>query len=406
MSSFPMRLGLPAATSLAALFLAVPGLQGQQTGQTYPGAPVSGPAAQSLRGAGQGNLAFAAGFNSSVQPQMINNQTGLGGTGPFTGYPGSIINTPYGAYDPSAYMNPYGYWGDPFGGYLRGVADIVNAQGRFAIAQQQAVLVREQIKEARLNNRRRAIDEYLYERERLPTLQDDREWSQAQELRRSMYNPPSTEIWSGKALNDLLFDLQKQMAKGVMSTFKGPKDPLDQDALSRINVTSTQGSGNIGLLKNGARLSWPLALSGDEFRTERERLNNLTQDTVKEAGFNNRIDAGTLRQMLDDVDKMQRQLARNVGEISPAQYIEAKRFLNNFNDALKVLQQPDAANYINGKYAAKGKTVPDLVKYMTDQGLQFAPAVAGDEASYLALQRALAGYAMGLQAQSGGADQR
>jgi hypothetical protein len=399
MLTFSKRLGLPAMMSLAALASAVPGVRGQANLPTFSGSPIFGNYVPPVRGLGQAAAgAPNALFNPAAGPRLVNNQF-LPGTGPFTGYPGSIINTPYGAYDPSAYSEPYGWWGDPYGGYLRGVADIVNAQGRFAIAQQQAVLVREQIREARLVNRRRAFDEFLYERDRMPTLQDDRERTQAQELRRAMYDPPMTEIWSGKALNDLLNDLQRQLAKGTMSTFRGPREQLDQDALARINVTSSRG-GNIGLLKNGARLNWPLALSGEEFKAERERLNNLVQDTLKEAGFNNKIDAGTLRQMIDDVDRLQKQLGRSVGELSPAQYIESKRFLNDFNDALKVLQQPDAANYINGKYAAKGKTVPELVKYMTDQGLQFAPAVAGDEAAYLALQRAMAGFALGLQSQA------
>jgi hypothetical protein len=74
------------------------------------------------------------------------------------------------------------------------------------------------------------------------------------------------------------------------------------------------------------------------------------------------------------------------------EYIHARTFLDDFGKALKVLDQPDAANYFNGKYAAKGATVADLVKYMSDQGLQFAPAVAGEEAAYMALYQAMAHY--------------
>jgi hypothetical protein len=194
-----------------------------------------------------------------------------------------------------------------------------------------------------------------------------------------------------------LAELQKQSAKGVMQTYRGPKDPLDQDQLKLVNVTSANRGGNIGLLKNGGRLNWPLALTGPEFKEERERLSSLAQDSVKEAEFNNRVDAGSLKQMNEDLDRLQRQLSRNVGDLPPSQYIEAKRFLNNLSDALKVMGQADAASYLNRKYAAKGKTVPDLVKCMTENGLQFAAAVAGDEAAYLALHRALAAYAHGLQ---------
>ena len=73
-------------------------------------------------------------------------------------------------------------------------------------------------------------------------------------------------------------------------------------------------------------------------------------------------------------------------------YIEANTFINNLNDAIKALQQPDAGNYFTGKYALKAKTVPELVNFMTAQGLQFAPSTPGDEAAYAALQEALASY--------------
>jgi hypothetical protein len=144
-------------------------------------------------------------------------------------------------------------------------------------------------------------------------------------------------------------------------------------------------------------LNWPSAVCGAEFKEARERLSGLVQDAVKEAEFNNRVDPGSLKQMKDDLDRLQRQLSRNVGDLSPSDYIEAKRFLSSLGDALRVMGQTDAASYLNRKYAAKGKTVPDLVKYMTDNGLQFAPAVAGDETAYVALHRALAVYARGLQ---------
>jgi hypothetical protein len=329
------------------------------------------------------------------------------GTPPYGSYPG--LTNPYAGFTGSAgygslpnsngYSGSYGanYYEDPNAGFLRGSAEVINAQGRFAVLQQQAVLVSEQIKAQRIANRRKVFDEYVHLREKTPTPQDERDRTQQQELRRSLNDPPVTEIWSAKALNDLLNELQKQAAKGVMATSLGPNDLLDPDTLQLVNVTSASRGGNIGLLKNGGRLNWPSAVCGAEFKEARERLSGLVQDAVKEAEFNNRVDPGSLKQMKDDLDRLQRQLSRNVGDLSPSDYIEAKRFLSSLGDALRVMGQTDAASYLNRKYAAKGKTVPDLVKYMTDNGLQFAPAVAGDETAYVALHRALAVYARGLQ---------
>src|SRR5262249_53309293 len=72
-------------------------------------------------------------------------------------------------------LYPYypGYYYDPYAGYLSGAADVINAQGQFMVSTQQAYLQREQVRQARLDNRRRAFDEYLYERERRPTQEDE-----------------------------------------------------------------------------------------------------------------------------------------------------------------------------------------------------------------------------------------
>jgi hypothetical protein len=43
--------------------------------------------------------------------------------------------------------------------------------------------------------------------------------------------------------------------------------------------------------------------------------------------------------------------------------------------------------------------VGELVNHMTRQGLRFAPATAGDEAAYLAVQRALAEYDVAARSQ-------
>ena len=66
--------------------------------------------------------------------------------------------------------------------------------------------------------------------------------------------------------------------------------------------------------------------------------------------------------------------------------------VNAFEPAITALQQRDVGNYFTGKYALKAKTVPELIKQMSERGLQFAPALPGDEPAYAALHQALAAY--------------
>src|SRR5262249_15811671 len=83
-----------------------------------------------------------------------------------------------------------------------------------------------------------------------PTPADiEREIRQGEEregLRRRMNDPPLTEIWSGKALNDLLANIKKLQGKSV----KGPAVVLHQDMLKRINVISSKKGGANRLLKD------------------------------------------------------------------------------------------------------------------------------------------------------------
>src|SRR5262249_59456939 len=119
---------------------------------------------------------------------------------------------PYDGYG-SPGSSPYQSAADPFGGYLSGGADVINSQASFIVKQQEATLIAEYGRQARLETRRRQFDQWLYERDHRPTLEDERETSQQRELRRSQNDPPLTEIWSGKSLNTLLVDLQKRDGK-------------------------------------------------------------------------------------------------------------------------------------------------------------------------------------------------
>lgn len=391
---------------LALVLLTVPAVQAQNPYfQVRPGlTPQQYQQGGGLYGQFQNPYA-ASGFGFNPYAGYPSMPGGYGSiySSPYSGGGGSMTSTPYSGgnapYNQGAYYNPYAPSSyDPAGSYLRGGADVIDSQARYLLAIQQANLVREQVRAERMANRRRAFEEYLYEREKTPTLEQERERRLTQERDRSRNDPPVTEIWSAKALNDILGELKTLKAKGQLIAGRGPNLPLDEDMLKYINVAGKDG-GNIGLLKNEGRLVWPVALTGDDARQERQRLGDLAGAAVEQAKFKNSVDAGTLKQMQLDVEKLHKQLSRNVGDLPTNQYIEARRFLNHFDDAIKTLSAANPGNYVTRKWSAKGKTVGELVQNMLDSGLQFAPAVNGDEAAYVALHRALAAFDIALQNQ-------
>jgi len=285
------------------------------------------------------------------------------------------------------------YWpqyNGPYGGYLSGAADVINAQGQMMVDQQQAFLMREQVRQAKVDTRRKNFDEYLYERAVAPTAEDDRERFRLEQLRRSRNDPPTTEIWSGKALNDLLLGIQQQQAKNI----RGPDVPLQPDMLDRINVTSGATPGSVGVLRDGGKLRWPLVLRLSAYQDDRKKLDKLALDAFKQAESGN-VDADTLVGMTEATDNLGTQLRSNVADITPSDYINAQRFLNEMSNTIKVLQDPNVGNYVTHKWAAKGNTVAELVQQMSQQGLKFAPAVSGDQSAYSALHTAMVAYYAG-----------
>jgi hypothetical protein len=89
---------------------------------------------------------------------------------------------------------------------------------------------------------------------------------------------------------------------------------------------------------------------------------------------------------------MKDQLAGMIRDVPASQYIRAKHFLADLQSGAKVWRRPDATSYFIPMYDSHVKNVGKLVQYMAKNDLRFAPAGADDEAAYLALYRALAGY--------------
>jgi hypothetical protein len=304
-------------------------------------------------------------------------------------------------YLPPYWPSPYPYAAytfssnaDPYGGYLKGAAELTNAQGQYLKNVQEAYLLREQVRAKEIENRRRTLEQWQWERSNLPTPAEERERAQREQLRKSLNEPPATEIWSGQALNDILASLQELRSRGL----EGPAVPLAAETLRRINVTPGKGPAAPSILKQ-ARLNWPAGLRTlppeNETRAILAQVEGLLAEAKRQALARGRVEPTITRELEKNVEALLTSLRGQVTEMSFSGYTEGKRFLQALDDAVKVLQQPDAGDYLNGKYAARGETVKELVQYMSEAGLRFAPAGAGEEAAATALHRALVQYHQG-----------
>jgi hypothetical protein len=373
----PAGAGSPQQAGMAGLN---PGFGGATFGL---GSPLPGGLPNSLAG-------FANALGAARLTSVANNPYGAGSplTNPYTG-----LNNPYA-------MNPYYYsYADPYGGGLKGAAEAINAQGKFEVLFQQARLLNQEVGRSKLDTRRKAIDEWLYERANLPTLQDIRERAQKYELRRALTTPDQPDIVSGYALNTILKDLARRPSLNGA----GSLPDIDPNLLKQLNLKPEATAGNVGVLKpviDGGALNWPLPLQSADFQGEAKRLNSEAAEAVKLVQNTGQADAAVLNNMTDEIRKLRAKVMNRLGDLTETQQVEANRFLNQLDEAVRALQQPNAANYFNTRFAAKGKTAADLVKYMASNGLVFGPASGGDEAAYAAVHNSLVRLANALRDQA------
>jgi hypothetical protein len=214
---------------------------------------------------------------------------------------------------------------------------------------------------------------------------------QLNSLRHSRNDPPQSDIWSADALNTLFTAIKSAQVAGIY----GPPIPLPEDMLKHINLSTGKRPANIGVLRDGGKFEWPLILQDDAFTKDRERLEVLTQQAVNEAATNGRVDTKIIRELTPTIDRMQQNLLRMVQEAPPDQYMEGKKFLRELAASYKLFQDPDVGNYF-GKWVPRGRTVAELLQHMIDNGLQFAPALPGDETYYTAFYNSLLKYDTGI----------
>jgi hypothetical protein len=316
---------------------------------------------------------------------------------------------PPGGYLPAVggYGSGYGYGANPYArntpyqGYMNGAANVTTANAQYQMTIQQAKLAREEARRSALQTRRATIEERQYELSIQPTAEDLRQKDLRYNLQRARHNPPSTEIWSGGALNDLLRAIQDGQSHGLT----GPEVPLPPNVLKHINLTSGTTYGGVGVLRDDGKLTWPAVLRKSTFAQERNKINQQFQQAVKQA-HSGEVDVN----LLDNIDKSLKELQQHIDAqvevLSPSQFIQASRYTRELKSGYQVLQQSDVAKFFQTNRTPQGATVGDLVKQMTKEGLRFGPATSGDESSYTVMHRLLVDYDVGIAQLSAGVARR
>jgi hypothetical protein len=287
-----------------------------------------------------------------------------------------------------------GFYPGRTGGALYGSAAVIDSQSNLMLDQERARVLREQANQAKLDTKRKAFDERAYERANTPSWTEEQAKIQGQILGRILSNATNMEIISGKAQNTILPYLQGLSNRGVM----GPPVPLDPGLLLQVNVTAGDNDASVGLLKEVDHLDWPLVLRGPA----QEKLGGQLA-TATDAAAMNKLTFAMFKEVSGGVDQLKAELKKQfyAEEIDGTAYLTGKRFLEKLEGSVNQLQQPGVSKFLSGSYAARGRTIPELVMNMSNQGLRFAPANPGSEPAYHALYNAMVSYSAGAESASG-----
>jgi Tfp pilus assembly protein PilF len=102
------------------------------------------------------------------------------------------------------------------------------------------------------------------------------------------------------------------------------------------------------------------------------------------------------RRLRDNLRKMETTLRDDVGRLTPEEYIESHRYLRQVKNAIAAMENAGAIQLLNDGLKVKSRNVADLVRFLRERDLSFAPATPRDEAAYVALYHALAAFDAGM----------
>lgn len=335
-----------------------------------------------------------------AQASMANQWSPFAGGNPWS--PGGLGGNPFvpslGGAGLNGLGNPFGSpFGSPYalppgvgrGVELMGSADVMRSYGTVIKSQEEARSLREKANQDKLDTRKKAFDLEMYIKANTPTYTQNEARVAKERLRRIQSFSLPGEVTNGSALNILLKDLSKFPEKKLRDL--RPLD-LPDSVWWKINVT--QNTYGVGLFRDGGRIAWPAALKGLEYMSvaKRQELDKLIKAMVEDAN-KDRLNPSSLKDVNNEIEKLTKELVSKYNDIPSAQYADAKRFLEDFNNSVIGLQRGEAkAQSDFQRFTEGGKSVQEVVDYLDKNGLRFGPAMATDEGAYRAVHSRLSQY--------------
>jgi hypothetical protein len=313
---------------------------------------------------------------------------------PYTMSTAPAPTIPYGT--PGApYSMPYGYGGRGrgynYGAALQGVASATAATGQYWQDIEQARITREQANQAHLDTRKKQIEAELWYESIKPTAPSMAAAQRKADLEWARDDAPRTEIWSGRTLNVLLQSILRSPAP-----LSGPNIALEPATMRGLNLKDQSTRGSLAMTKDDGKIIWTETLQDAPFDAVRNHFTTGFAAATRSVLEGEAPGRSTIKELRNDLKGMRDKLDDMVGEIPPGRYTESSRLLRQLNETVDGLANPRLVKSASASWKANVHTVRDLVGHCIKNGVEFGPALDGDEAAYTTAYYAIRAYERGV----------
>jgi hypothetical protein len=214
---------------------------------------------------------------------------------------------------------------------------------------------------------------------------------QAEELQKALVVKDEAEIAAGTALNRILVAIVVAEGKGA----KGVAAFLPPRLLDDLRFKGFKGEASadlLNLIRQSGRIPFPNNFPGPSLAELQAKLEADFDAAITPLQNGKAVDPNKVNKLEASLKKLEAAAPPVIRSLAFDDAIAARRFLNQFDSAIKALRGANLSGLINPKWATDGISAADLVKHMTKYKLMFAQAPTGGEGSYITLHKAMATY--------------
>jgi hypothetical protein len=235
--------------------------------------------------------------------------------------------------------------------------------------------------------KRMISDQWAYEKIGLAPAVPGAGKAPADALAISLRAATEAEVASGEALNHIFAAIVSAEAKGG----KGVSAFLPPQVLDEVRFAGPAGE-TVNLLRQSGRLPFPAAFDEAALRDLRNALERDFAAVAAPLLAGKPLEVVKLTTLEATLKKMEAAAPAVIRDLSFQEAVAARRFLNQLASAVRTLKAGGITGLVNPAWSTEGTSVANLVKHMTKYKIQFAPALEGNEPTYLALHRSLSTY--------------